>query len=145
MPPKEGRAKLYIYRNLHRDCWGIQYKQRTIAYCQAVEGKDAEFVIRKGGQRRARQERRKNVHAFIAIHPDNLLDIYGLEYAQDKLGNREAFARAMKYEPTDSVIEPYVHSCTYNPYTMNTFMNGPVPVLKANVVLLNTNMKVSYV
>ncbi len=55
--------KVRVYRNLHRKC--ISVKQGGIVRCWTtnVVLKDCKFIISKAGQKRVRDEKRKNVHA----------------------------------------------------------------------------------
>ena len=57
--------KVRVYRNLHKKC--VSVKQGTIVKCHArnVSLKDCKFIVSLAGQRRVREEGRKNVHAFI--------------------------------------------------------------------------------
>ena len=57
--------KVRVYRNLHRDCYSV--KQGGIVRCHAenVTLRSCQFIVSKAGQRRVRDEQKKNVHAFI--------------------------------------------------------------------------------
>ena len=57
--------KVRVYRNLHRDCYSV--KQGGIVRCHAenVTLRSCQFIVSKAGQRRVRDEKKKNVHAFI--------------------------------------------------------------------------------
>jgi len=57
--------KVRVYRNLHNNCFSV--KQNGIVRCHAdsVTLHDCKFVISKAGQKRVRDEERKNVHAFV--------------------------------------------------------------------------------
>ena len=57
--------KVRVYRNLHRKC--ISVKQGGIVKCWTtnIVLKDCKFIISKAGQKRVRDEKKKNVHAFI--------------------------------------------------------------------------------
>ena len=57
--------KVRVYWNLHRKCWSIQNCKSGLVrgYQSCVVLEDAKFVVRKGGQKRVRQEGKKNVHA----------------------------------------------------------------------------------
>ena len=57
--------KVRVYRNLHRDCYSV--KQGGIVRCHAenVTLRGCQFIVSKAGQRRVRDEQKKNVHAFI--------------------------------------------------------------------------------
>ena len=57
--------KVRVYRNLHKKC--VSVKQGNIVRCHAtnVVLKDCKFIVSEAGQRRVRNEKKKNVHAFI--------------------------------------------------------------------------------
>jgi len=57
--------KVRVYRNLHKDC--ISVKQDGLVRCHAtnVVLKDCKFIVSEAGQRRVRNEKKKNVHAFV--------------------------------------------------------------------------------
>jgi len=57
--------KVRVYRNLHRKC--VSVKQDGIVKCWTtnVVLKDCKFIISKAGQKRVRDEKKKNVHAFV--------------------------------------------------------------------------------
>lgn len=71
---------VYVYRNLQRKCLSV--KQRGIVRCHAanVVLKNCHFVVWEAGQRKVREQKQKNVHAFIVGHvkpareADELLD-----------------------------------------------------------------------
>ena len=58
--------KVRVYWNLHRKVWSVQDGKSglVIDHKQHLTLERARFVVRKGGQKRAREEGRKNVHAF---------------------------------------------------------------------------------
>ena len=57
--------KVRVYWNLHRKCWSIQdCKSGLVIDHKAWVVLEGNFVVRKGGQKRVRQEGKKNVHAF---------------------------------------------------------------------------------
>ena len=57
--------KVRVYRNLHKDCYSV--KQGSLVRCHAdqVTLRCCQFIVSKAGQKRVRDERKKNVHAFI--------------------------------------------------------------------------------
>ena len=57
-----------VYRNLHKKC--VSVKQGGIVRCHAtnVVLKDCKFIVSEAGQRRVRDEKKKNVHAFVEGH-----------------------------------------------------------------------------
>ena len=61
----DATKKVRVYRNLHRDCYSV--KQGGIVRCHAenVTLRSCQFIVSKAGQRRVRDEQKKNVHAFI--------------------------------------------------------------------------------
>ena len=61
----DATKKVRVYRNLHRDCYSV--KQGGIVRCHAenVTLRSCQFIVSKAGQRRVRDEKKKNVHAFI--------------------------------------------------------------------------------
>ena len=54
-----------VYRNLHKNC--ISVKQLGLVRCHAdnVVMQNCKFIVSKAGQQRVRNEKRKNVHAYI--------------------------------------------------------------------------------
>ena len=72
--------KVRVYRNLHKKC--VSVKQGTLVKCHAenVVLKDCTFIVSEAGQKRVREQGKKNVHAFIEGHvvdarkADELLD-----------------------------------------------------------------------
>ena len=66
-------AKLYVHRNLHRNCWSVLHLGKLQGYRQRMVLKDVEFRVRLGGYQRAVRECRRNVHAFAVGHPGRKL------------------------------------------------------------------------
>ena len=70
--------KVRVYWNLHKKTWSVQDCKSglVIDHKQHLSLLDAKFVVRKGGQKRVRQEGKKNVHAFAVgyIMNDDELD-----------------------------------------------------------------------
>ena len=58
--------KVRVYWNLHKDVWSVQSCKTNLVidHKSHMTLKDAKFVVRKGGQKRVREEGKKNVHAF---------------------------------------------------------------------------------
>ena len=58
--------KVRVYWNLHKKVWSVQDGKSglVIDHRQHLTLERARFVVRKGGQKRVREEGRKNVHAF---------------------------------------------------------------------------------
>lgn len=92
--------KVKLYRNLHKKgvVYSVQHKGKVIAYTSDLILRDVKFVVRKKGQEKVRESKRKNVHAFITgIMPDATYAPY-FDHTQD-----------IAY---------------YNPYTCDTFVNS---------------------
>lgn len=61
----DGSKPVRIYRNLHQRCYSV--KQGGIVRCHAdnVVVTNVKFIVSKAGQKRVRDEQKKNVHAFV--------------------------------------------------------------------------------
>ena len=95
--------KVRVYWNLHRKCWSIQDCKSglVIDHMSDLVLEDAKFVVRKGGQKRVREQGKKNVHAFAV----------GYIYK----GNCIPYAKGRLHLDWDRV--------KYNPYTDDYFMH----------------------
>lgn len=109
------KAKYYIYRNLHKNMFSIQYKQKVIDRNNFQIIKEVKFVISKKGQDRVRKEKRKNVHAKIS----------GFLVSKDDFD-------LSKFD----LIELY-----YNPYIHNNFIirNSNINIFATEFVLAKDN------
>jgi len=58
--------KVRVYWNLHKKCWSIQDCKSGLVcdHLERISLEQAKFVVRKAGQKRVREEGKKNVHAF---------------------------------------------------------------------------------
>ena len=108
--------KVRVYWNLHKKCWSIQDAKSglVIDHRYDVTLEQAKFVVRKGGQKRVREEGKKNVHAFAA----------GRYSLKNGLAAYDKGARKV----------------TYNPYVNDTFVFAETgePVTDAYVVTMGT-------
>ena len=70
--------KVRIYWNLHKKVWSVQdiKSNKVVAHRQFVTIRDAKFVVRKGGQKRVREEGKKNVHAFAVGYMTQIDNIF---------------------------------------------------------------------
>ena len=98
--------KVGVYWNLRKNCWSIQdcKSNKVVSHRQFITIRDAKFVVRKGGQKRVRQEGKKNVHAFAVGYVD---DEYNINNIKAKPNPRFNWYRV-----------------TYNPYKHDYFMLG---------------------
>ena len=97
--------KVRIYWNLHKKVWSVQdiKSNKVVAHRQFVTIRDAKFVVRKGGQKRVREEGKKNVHAFAVGYVDDKFNINNI-----------------KPSPYDANF--VWQRVTYNPYKNDYFM-----------------------
>ena len=98
--------KVRVYWNLHKKVWSVQdcKSGKVVTHRQFITIRDAKFVVRKGGQKRVRQEGKKNVHAFAVGYVD---DQYNIDNIKAKPNPRFNWDRV-----------------TYNPYKHDYFMLG---------------------
>lgn len=54
-----------IYRNLHRQCLSVMQSGKVACHAENVLVENVRFIVSKAGQKRVRETKRKNVHAFI--------------------------------------------------------------------------------
>ena len=101
--------KVRVYRNLHRDCYSV--KQGGIVRCHAenVTLRSCQFIVSKAGQRRVRDEKKKNVHAFIE------------GYVVDTRATDQKVDGHLTDEQIDNG-ETRWEKVYYNPYTCDTFI-----------------------
>jgi len=63
--------RVKVYRNLRAGkangfkTYSVLHEGRVVAHVGEIMLSEATFVVRKGGQKRVREQRRKNVHAFV--------------------------------------------------------------------------------
>ena len=87
--------KVFVYKNLHKDCWSIKQDGLVKAHTEEVRMWDCAFQVNAKGRAQVLAEKRKNVHAGIKGYIDEVCD---LEF--------------------DNAIE-----VTYNPYKYNSFVD----------------------
>lgn len=115
--------RVMVYYNLHKHTFSISYDGKVIMHADSVKLKDVEFRVREGGLMRVRDEKRKNVHAFVI---GDLLDF--CRYPCDDL-----------VEPEQGVV------VTYDPYKYETFVIKKTgkPVFNADEVeMVNLKNKI---
>ena len=54
-----------VYRNLHKQCLSVKQGNLVRCHVDNVVLKDCKSIVSKAGQRRVRNEKKKNVHAFV--------------------------------------------------------------------------------
>lgn len=113
--------KVFVYKNLHRDCWSIKQGGLVKAHTTEVELWDCAFQVNARGRKKVLEEKRKNVHAGIKGYIDET-----------------ALARPSLYDNSVEV--------TYNPYKYETFVmkSSEAPVYNSHSVKLSHNKVLAY-
>jgi len=114
--------RVMVYYNLHKHTFSVSHKNKVILHADFVKLKNVEFRVRQGGMEKVRQEKSKNVHAFVI---GDLAD-YCI-YPCDNIPS----------EPVGTIV-------TYDPYKYNSFVNKETkkPVYDAKEVdMINSRNK----
>ena len=114
--------KVMVYYNLHKQTFSVTYDGKVILHADYVKLGDVEFRVRQSGKERVRQDKSKNVHAFVI---GTLLDY--CEYPCDDIPS----------SPSGKIV-------TYNPYKHNSFVykGSEEPVYNAKEVdMINSQNK----
>jgi hypothetical protein len=114
--------KVMVYYNLHKHAFSVTYEGKVILHADYVKLFDVEFRVRKGGKEKVRQEKSKNVHAFVI---GRLMD-----YCEFPCDN-------MPLPSSDNIV-------SYNPYKNDSFVykNSDEPVYNAKEVdMINSKNK----
>tara|TARA_Y100001938_G_scaffold95504_1_gene130792 strand:- start:94 stop:471 length:378 start_codon:yes stop_codon:yes gene_type:complete len=104
--------KVFVYKNLHKDCWSVKQDGLVKAHADKLEMWDCSFRVNQKGREKVLKEKRKNVHAGILGRID---DIGGTIMIGTEV--------------------------TYNPYKYNSFVdkNTESPVYYSGFVTLTHN------
>ena len=57
--------KVMVHYNLHKHTFSVTYKSLVIMNADYVKLTNVEFRVRQGGKNKVREEKNKNVHAFV--------------------------------------------------------------------------------
>ncbi len=119
-----------VYRNLRTGTWSVRgtvfrdgkYRQVVTDHPYGVVLQDATFVVQPAGNRRVRQEGRKNVHAFVRGERSHMS-------IQDR-GN----------------LMVHMRKATYNPYQNTAFVDSETgeEIFKADLVIMDIDKGVFY-
>ena len=88
--------KVFVYKNLHKDCWSIKQDGLVKAHTHDLEMWDCAFHVNAKGRAKVLEEKRKNVHAGVKGYIDNF---HGVDPAE-----------------LSTVV-------TYNPYKYDSFVD----------------------
>jgi hypothetical protein len=114
--------RVKVYYNLHKHTFSVQKNNIVVLHADYVKLNNVEFRVRQRGMEKVRQEKSKNVHAFVV---GNLVDY--CKYPCDEIPE----------EPTGNIV-------TYNPYKFDSFVyrDTELPVYNATEVdLINSRNK----
>ena len=100
--------KVFVYKNLHKDCWSIKQDGLVKAHTHDLEMWDCAFYVNAKGRAKVLEEKRKNVHAGIKGYIDEQV-IRGRRV----LG--EGLAKGTHRSNWTAV--------TYNPYKYDSFVD----------------------
>jgi hypothetical protein len=92
--------RVMVHYNLHKHTFSVTHKNLVILHADYVKLSDVEFRVRPGGKDRVRQEKSKNVHAFVIGNLVDYCEFPCNNLPEDSLGN---------------VV-------TYNPYKYDSFV-----------------------
>lgn len=115
--------RVMVYYNLHKHTFSISFNGKVIMHADFVKLKDVEFRVRQGGREKVRDEKRKNVHAFVIG--------YLVNYCEFPCGK-------LSIPENGSVI-------TYNPYLHDSFVEKETdePIYYADEVeMVNSRNKI---
>ena len=62
--------KVFIYKNLHKDCWSVKQDGLVKMHTHDLTLFDCSFRVNQRGRQQVLEERRKNVHAGISGYID---------------------------------------------------------------------------
>lgn len=111
------KRKVFVYKNLHQDCWSIRQDGLVKAHTNQVNLWDCAFQVNAKGRQKVLDEQRKNVHAGIKGYIDEL-DLY----------------------------LPSPIQVTYNPYKYDSFVDKDTesPIYSMSNAKLTKNKVIAY-
>lgn len=137
-PSKARGMKVFVYRNLHQNCWSVKSREtgRVIAHADEVQLSGVDFKVSQAGRERVLREKSKNVHAGLV---GTLTDF-------DPVGGKMPTYPAASFS-SDPTIKPGPAdpvSITYNPYKYSHFVvrHSEQPVAKAETAILRADRQV---
>ena len=115
--------KVMCYYDLHRHTFSVTHKGLLMLKADYLKLNDVEFRVRQGGKQKVRDEKRKNVHAFVIGNLD--------DYCEFPCGN-------IPVPESNDVV-------TYNPYKYDSFVikTTKEPIYKSNEIeMINIKDKI---
>jgi len=92
--------KVFVYKNLHKDCWSIKQGGLVKAHAHDILLYETSFKVNRAGREKVIKEKRKNVHAGVVGYLDH---------------------PSPEYATWDDDCGPYTE-VTYNPYKYKSFV-----------------------
>ncbi len=137
-PAKARGMKVFVYRNLHQNCWSVKSREsgRVIAHADEVQLSGVDFKVSQAGRDRVLREKSKNVHAGLVGTLVNFDPIGGKMPTYP--GATFSSDAGQKPSPADEV------SITYNPYKYKHFVVRATeqPVASADTAILRADKQV---
>jgi len=96
--------KVFVYKNLHKDCWSIKQGGLVKAHTEEIRLWDCSFKVNPQGRKKVIKEQRKNVHAGIVGYIDEMSDL-------------EIHDTQKRY------YQEEFREVTYNPYRYDSFVD----------------------
>ena len=78
------QKRVYVYRNLHKNCWSVRQSGKVIEHTNNIMLKDCRFLVSKAGRKRVLLEKKKNVHAGVSGYVVDSIPEYKI-YSEAKL------------------------------------------------------------
>lgn len=82
--------KVFVYKNLHKDCWSIRQDGLVKGHCHDLNLTDCEFRVNEKSRQKVLSKRQKNVHAGVSGYiskKDNQSNMVEISYNPYKFGN----------------------------------------------------------
>ena len=115
--------KVMCYYDLHRHTFSVTYNGLVMLKADYLKLNDVEFRVRQGGKQKVRDEKRKNVHAFVIGNLDDYCEFP---------------CRNIPVPESNDVV-------TYNPYKYDSFVikTTEEPIYKSNEIeMINIKDKI---
>ncbi len=114
--------KVFVYKNLHKNCWSLKQDGLVKAHAHDVSLFDCSFRVNQKGREKVLEEKRKNVHAGVSGYID-------LQWDKEDVSREGSRAKL----------------AMYNPYKYSSFVrveNDKEPVFWSSAARLSTAKQV---
>jgi hypothetical protein len=126
--------KVFVYKNLHKDCWSVKQGGLVKAHAEDLEMWDCSFQVNAKGREKVIKEKKKNVHAGIRGYLDYTKSS---DWASTQLKAKIKTLFSFKNNSTVALST----DVTYNPYRFNSFVEKVTeePVYHSELASLSHN------